>query len=210
MTGLIYCQVELCYHVISMIVFSVLAVFIAYIVGSIPSGYLVARLVKGVDIRELGDHATGATNVYREIGVGAGIATAIGDIAKGAVAILLAEALQVPDVVLIFVALAAVSGHNWPVFLHFQGGAGLATSLGALMAALPRESLILFVPYAVLGATVGRRIGQGPVGALLLIPFMVLSWWLGEPLALIILPVVLGMLIGGYKYWHQITEALRR
>ena len=196
--------------VIGMIISSVLAVFIAYILGSIPSGYLVARLVKGVDIRELGDHATGATNVSREVGMGAGIATAIGDIAKGAVPMLLARALQVPDIALIFVALAAVSGHNWPVFLGFRGGAGLATSIGAIFAALPRESLILAVPYALLGATVGRRIGLGPTGVILLIPFMVLSWWLGEPLALIILPVVLGVLIGSYKYWPQIAEVIKK
>lgn len=193
-----------------MIALSLLAVFVAYILGSIPTGYLVARLVKGVDIRELGDHATGATNVFREIGVGAGITTAIGDIAKGAVAILVARALQLPDIALIPVALAAVTGHNWPVFLQFQGGGGLATSSGALIAALPWESLIILVPFAVLGATVGRKIGQGLTGALLLIPFMALSWWLGEPLALIMLPVVLGVLIGGYRYLPQIAEALRR
>ncbi|MBI4320920.1 MAG: glycerol-3-phosphate acyltransferase [Chloroflexi bacterium] len=193
-----------------MVISSVLAVFIAYILGSIPSGYLVARLVKGVDIRELGDHATGASNVSREIGMGAGIATAIGDMAKGAMPMLLAQALQVPDIALIFVALAAVSGHNWSIFLRFRGGAGLATTIGVLFAALPREALILVVPYALLGATVGRRIGQGETGLILLVPLMALSWWLGEPPALIILPVVLGVLIGGYKYWHQIAEGIKR
>ncbi len=185
-------------------------VLTAYMLGSIPSGYLVARLVKGVDIREVGDHATGATNVYKEIGLWAGAATAMGDIAKGAAAILMAKALQLPELALVLVALASVIGHNWPVFLRFRGGGGLATTGGALIAALPRESLIILVPFVVLGATVGRRIGQGLTGALLLVPFLVLVWWFGEPPALIILPVALGVLIGGYRYWPQIVEALRR
>lgn len=193
-----------------MIAYSVLAVFIAYVLGSIPTGYLVARLAKGVDIRELGDHATGATNVSREVGRGAGMATAVGDMAKGAVAVLVARALPVPETTLIFVALAVVSGHIWPVFLKFQGGAGLATAIGVLLAALPRESLILLVPYAVLGATVGRRIGMGLTGALLLIPLIVLSWWFGEPPQFIVLPVVLGVLLGANRYWHQVIRAFHR
>ncbi|MDO8690333.1 MAG: glycerol-3-phosphate acyltransferase, partial [Dehalococcoidia bacterium] len=126
------------------------------------------------------------------------------------VAILTAKALQLPDVALVLVALAGVSGHNWPVFLRFRGGGGLATTGGALIAALPRESLIVLLPFVVLGATVGRRIGQGLTGALLLVPFLVLAWWLGEPPALIILPVALGALIGGYRYWPQIVEARKR
>lgn len=190
--------------------FSILSIFVAYLLGSIPSGYLVARFVKSVDIRELGDHATGATNVSREIGRSAGIATAVIDIAKGAAAILLARAMQAPDIALIPVGLAVVSGHNWPIFLQFRGGGGLATTAGALIAALPREALIIVVPYALLGATVGRSIGQGLTGAILLVPFLALCWWLGEPPALIILPVALGLLIGVYRYRGQIAGALRR
>lgn len=193
-----------------MIASAALAIVIAYIVGSIPTGYLIARWVKGVDIRKLGDGATGATNVYREVGPAAGIGTAIGDVAKGAVAVVVARALLVPDIVLIPVALAAVSGHNWPVFLRFQGGAGLATSLGVLFAALPRESLILLVPFAVLAATVGRRIGMGPSGAFLLVPLILLAWWLGESWELIALPIVLGAFLAINKYGRKVIEAVRK
>lgn len=193
-----------------MIVSAALAIVIAYLIGSIPTGYLITRWVKGVDIRELGDRATGATNVYREVGPAAGIGTAVGDVAKGAVAVIAARALLVPDIVLIPVALAAVSGHNWPVFLRFQGGAGLATGLGVLFAALPRESLILLVPFAVLAVTLGRRIGMGPSGALLLVPLIILAWWLGEPWELIALPIVLGAFLAINKYGRQIIEAVRK
>ncbi|MBI2955331.1 MAG: glycerol-3-phosphate acyltransferase [Chloroflexi bacterium] len=186
-----------------------MAILVAYLLGSIPTAYLITRQLKGVDIREVGDRNMGTTNVYYVVGAGAAAATAIGDIAKGAVAMLVARALGVSDTILILVALAAVSGHIWPVFLGFRGGAGFATTLGVLVVALPRETAILIVPYVLIGATVGRRIGMGEAAAFLLIPFMALSWWLGESPQLIVLPLILGVFLAVNKYWGQIGKALR-
>ncbi len=189
-----------------MIGYPILVVLLAYVLGSIPIGFLIVRWLKGVDIREAGDRYTGATNVSRVAGRGAGIATAVGDVAKGALAMLLARLLPVPEIVLVLVALAVVAGHIWPASLRFRGGAGLATALGAIIVALPVEAAILVVPYSILAATLGRTIGMGPSAGLLLVPFLLLCWWRGEPWELIALPIVVGILMGANRYGRQVMR----
>lgn len=192
-----------------MIANTVLAIIVAYLLGSIPTGYLITRQTRGVDIREIGHHYSGAKNVYMEVGRVAGAATAIGDIAKGALAILQTKFVEVPDAALVLIGLAVIAGHVWPIFLQFRGGAGFATALGVTFAALPRESLLLLLPYLVLLMTAGRRFGLGVSSAPLLIPLVLLSWWLGEPPALIVLPLILGILVGAKVYWHELGEIVR-
>jgi len=193
-----------------MVANATLATVIAYLLGSIPTGYIVARLARGVDIREVGDRYSGAKNVFREIGLVAGVATAVGDMAKGALAILQTRLLPVPEAAKVWIGLAAVAGHIWPVFLQFRGGAGLATSVGVVLAALSRESLILFVPYLALAATLGRRIGLGATSALLLIPLTLLSRRLKEPTALVTMTWAIAVLVAARVYHREIEEALRR
>ncbi len=192
-----------------MIVNIVLAVIIAYLLGSVPTGYLITRRTRGVDIREVGHRYSGAKNVYEEVGWVAGAATAFVDIAKGGLAILQTRVLPVPDVAIPVIGLAVIVGHIWPVFLQFRGGAGFATALGVVFAALPLESLLLILPYLVVLLTVGRRFGLGVSSAPLLVPLVLLSWWLGEPLALVALPIVLGFLVGARVYRREIGEVLR-
>lgn len=109
-------------------------IILAYLMGSIPTGYVAGKLMKGIDIREYGSGRTGGTNALRTLGpVGAAV-TAIGDVGKGAAAVLLARGLNVPLWVLALVALAAVVGHNHSIYLHWHGGAGVAPTVGALLA----------------------------------------------------------------------------
>ena len=115
----------------------------AYLLGSIPFGYLVARW-RGVDIRRHGSGNIGATNVFRVVGKGWGILTFILDFAKGFVPAFLfpwcARRLALPvngDALAVAGACLAVAGHNWPVFLRFKGGKGVATSAGALLGIAP-------------------------------------------------------------------------
>lgn len=187
-----------------------IAVIIAYLLGSIPTGFLITRQMRGVDIREIGHHYSGAKNVYQEVGPVAGVATAFVDIAKGGLAILQTRILPVPDVAIPIIGIAVIAGHIWPVFLQFRGGAGFATALGVVFAALPLESLLLILPYLVILLTVGRRFGLGVSSAPLLIPLVLLSWWLGEPPALVALPIVLGILVGARVYRSEVGEVLRR
>ena len=100
------------------------AIVVAYLLGSIPSGYLAGRL-RGVDIRTVGSRNVGATNVFRTLGKGIGIGVMAADIAKGAAAVLVADAIA-GQPWSIFAAAAAIVGHVWPVWLRFRGGKGLS------------------------------------------------------------------------------------
>ena len=125
-----------------MIISVVMAIVIAYLLGSIPSAYITGRLVKGVDIRQVGGGNLGALNTAREIGLLPGLTVLLADIAKGAVAVLIAQWLGLSLIWIFIAGFAAIIGHNWPVFLRFQGGKGAATTIGVLFALVPSESAI--------------------------------------------------------------------
>ena len=116
---------------------------ISYFIGSVPTAYLATRLLKGQDIRQLGDRNVGAANVYRSVGPGIGVAVGIIDIAKGAVAVVLVKILVDSPALEMTAGAAALAGHNWPVYLGLQGGRGAATSVGILLAALPALAIPL-------------------------------------------------------------------
>ena len=113
----------------------------AYLVGSIPFGYLIVRAKAGSDIRESGSGGTGATNVSRRAGKWAGVLTLLLDAAKGAAAALTARGLVAPEgKVNWFIACAAIAvvvGHIFPVWLGFRGGKGVATAVGVFLVLAP-------------------------------------------------------------------------
>lgn len=110
-----------------------LAIAIAYLLGSIPSAYIVGRLMKGLDIREVGDGRLGATATYRRVGLTGGIIVGLADLGKGMAAVLLAQKLGLPLLAVLLAGLSVVAGHNWSIFLHFQGGKGALTTYGVLV-----------------------------------------------------------------------------
>ena len=118
-----------------------LVIIIAYLLGSIPFGYLIVRATEGDDIRETGSGGTGATNVSRRAGKLAGIGTLLLDAAKGAAAVLIAKSLLGATHNLYWwIALAAVAvilGHMFPVWLRFRGGKGVATGVGVFLMLAP-------------------------------------------------------------------------
>ena len=126
------------------------AVVIGYLLGSIPSAYIAGRLKKGVDIRQVGGRNMGALNVMREVGTTAGYLVFIADIAKGALAVLVARWLGVSLVWVLVAGFAALVGHNWPVFLQFKGGKGGAAAMGVFLALVPLEFGISFGVTAVI------------------------------------------------------------
>ncbi len=109
-----------------------LIILIAYLLGSIPSAYIVGRLVKGVDMREVGDGRMGTNTVFRRLGITCGIMVAVLDFGKGAVVVILAQVLDAPLIVVLLAGMVAVAGHNWSIFVGFKGGQGLAPTFGAL------------------------------------------------------------------------------
>jgi glycerol-3-phosphate acyltransferase PlsY len=126
---------------------------LSYLLGSIPFGLVISYLVKGIDIRKYGSGNIGATNVVRVVGKGWGILVFILDFFKGLTPLLLAKIIIAPsNLIYVILALASVCGHNWPLFLKFKGGKGVATSLGALCALaviFPKLWLVLAISLGV-------------------------------------------------------------
>ncbi len=119
------------------------AVFpVAYLIGSLPTAYILTRFLKGIDIRTVGSRNSGAVNVFREVGPLAGLSVLAVDATKGAVVMLSILALDLSDYSMFIGALAVVIGHNWPLFLGFRGGKGVATVFGLSLAVLPLLTLL--------------------------------------------------------------------
>lgn len=133
-----------------------LAIFAAYLIGSIPNGYLVVKLFTGQDLTHCGSGRTGGTNAMRAGGVKAGLVTGALDIFKGISAVWLARWMLSGQIVTISAmpwveaaaGVAAVIGHNWSLYLGFHGGAGTGPNVGAAIALCPPMALLLppFVP----------------------------------------------------------------
>ncbi|RJP60310.1 MAG: glycerol-3-phosphate 1-O-acyltransferase [Candidatus Auribacter fodinae] len=122
---------------------------LCYFIGAFPPGYIVAKLWKGIDIREHGSGNIGFTNVLRVLGKKAGIITLICDVGKGVLAVYVAtyaaSGVESPTIFALYRAIGgalAIIGHNWPVFIGFRGGKGVATSLGVFLGLAPIATLI--------------------------------------------------------------------
>jgi glycerol-3-phosphate acyltransferase PlsY len=124
-----------------------LLVLFAYLLGSVPTGYLLGSLA-GVDVRRAGSGNIGATNVTRVVGKRHGIFTLVADIAKGFLPVILALYLGLTPGATAFVGIAAFVGHLYPVFLRFRGGKGVATALGVFLGLAPWATLILMAIFA--------------------------------------------------------------
>lgn len=127
---------------------------LGYLLGSIPTGVLLARLMGLGDLRQIGSGNIGATNVLRTGNKKAAALTLIGDALKGAIAVWLARAFAAPDAVQL-AAMAAFLGHCFPVWLRFKGGKGVATFLGIMLALVPLAGLVACAIWA-LAAKLGR------------------------------------------------------
>jgi glycerol-3-phosphate acyltransferase PlsY len=178
----------------------VLILIAAYLLGSIPFGYLIVRAKEGADVRETGSGGTGATNVTRRAGKKAGLITLLLDAAKGLVAVALARWLLTDNFEINWwvaaAAVLAVVGHCFPVWLGFRGGKGVATGVGVFLGLSPLAvvcSLIVFV----LVVWMTRYISLGSITATVVFPLCVwlLSLYLKSPVSLA--PVLSAAILGG-------------
>ena len=170
-----------------------LIIIVGYLLGSVPFSYIIARLVKGVDIRKYGSGNIGAANVFLTIGPMAGILAGILDAGKGIMAILIAKQFILDECGIVFTGLASIVGHNWPVYLGFVGGKGVATSFGILTCLVPRELFIALGAW-VLIVSLSRYITLGGIIAGLFLPILV--WYFGRPKLFIISSAVIICLLG--------------
>ena len=111
----------------------IFSLILGYLLGSLPSGWLAGRWLKGIDLRELGSGSTGATNVLRQVGKGPALVVFLIDVGKGAAAVLLARAFGQSDWIQVLAGLTALAGHIWPVWLNFKGGKAVATGFGMFL-----------------------------------------------------------------------------
>jgi glycerol-3-phosphate acyltransferase PlsY len=155
-----------------------------YLLGSIPFGLVIGRLLKGVDIREYGSGKTGMTNTLRTLGKGPAAAVFVLDLLKGALPVLLAKLLTEDARVEVVGALAAIIGHDWPVYAGFRGGRGVASSFGALLAMMPLLGIL--VPF---------------IGGVVLFPFRYVS------LMSIVGTVITAGLVFALAATHRVPEA---
>jgi glycerol-3-phosphate acyltransferase PlsY len=180
------------------------AALAAYTLGSIPTGYLVAR-VRGVDIRSLGSGNIGATNVFRFLGRTAGSIVLAADFLKGWVACAVVAHVAfralaatpdgpTPDSVLLVAAVAAVLGHNYTCWLRFRGGKGIATSAGVLAAVVPLPFLCILIVWLITFA-VSRFVSLASILAALALPVSV--WIAGGTLTWILVTAGLAALAVG-------------
>jgi acyl phosphate:glycerol-3-phosphate acyltransferase len=184
-----------------------LIISIGYLVGGIPTAFIAGRIIKGQDIRHLGDENSGAANAFRELGPGAGILVGVADAAKGALVVIIAQAFNMSLGVVLVAGLAAVIGHNWPVYLGFRGGRGVSTTLGVLAVLVTLPMLILALP-ATLILVVKKNVT--PAMAFLFISLPLVDWWLGVRPVLIVYGVALPALVGITHFLRSRTRVLRQ
>ena len=193
-------------------------IIISYIIGSLPTGYLVVRFLhkdeKGrrdkLDIRTAGSGSIGATNVRRVMGQGWAVFVTIVDMFKGALALLLAAHAEMSSPVLVALsAFAAVAGHNYPVWLQFRGGKGVATTYGTMFFVWPYKSFAIVLMcgaiwYAVMTST--RYVSLASMVSLLALPAF--FWMLDAPLPFICLAAALAAL-AIFRHRANIARLLR-
>lgn len=191
---------------------SVLLVALAYLLGSFPSGLVLTRLFAHRDVREIGSGNIGAANTARAAGLPVGIGTALLDILKGLLPVLLARAAGFEGGALALVAVAAVLGHDFSLFLRFKGGKGVATTLGVVLGLAPGPALMGAAIFVV-ALLVTRYTSVASLSALVALPLLLA--WAGEPVPFVLAATVLLVLAVGkhagnlVRLWRGIEPHFR-
>ncbi|MBU1862514.1 MAG: glycerol-3-phosphate 1-O-acyltransferase PlsY [Candidatus Omnitrophica bacterium] len=151
-----------------------IGIILSYLIGSIPTGYVIGKVVKNADIRQCGSGNVGATNVFRSVGKRWGILVLLIDALKGLIAVICISLLCKSELIDMrylqgLYGIAAVCGHSWTIFLKFKGGKGVATTCGVILALFPKAlglSLLVFI----LVFALTRYVSLGSMLAALLFP----------------------------------------
>ncbi len=161
-------------------VYLFLTVAVGYLLGSIPWGYLIVKAVRGIDVRNFGSGNIGMTNVQRILGSSSALLVLGGDMGKGALSVYLGVLLapfahMSPQVMGGMAGIASIIGHNWPVFLKFKGGKGVAISTGVFLTLTPFPLMLSALVMAlVVGFT--RYVSLGSITAAGALPFFIWFW----------------------------------
>ncbi len=169
-----------------------------YLLGSVPTGLLLAKFFSKVDPRKTGSGNIGATNIFRTAGKGLGILTLVGDVLKGMIPIVIASWMDLPDLWRAIVGLSAFLGHVFPIFLGFKGGKGVATALGVYL--IISATAVLIEALLFVGIVwKWRFISLGSICCATTIPILV-AFFRSDSQAYFIVSVIIAALI---LYRHQ-------
>ena len=183
---------------------TIVLIISAYLIGSIPSGILIAMASRGIDPRQAGSGNIGATNVLRVVGKKAAAITLLADILKGLVPIGIAFLFRIEQPFILLIGGAAILGHLFPLFLNFQGGKGVAVSLGVFLGIAPKIAFIALVIWLI-GFWGGRYSSTGALAAFGALPFLALLIR-PEP-AFVFFSTLLSILVY-FRHWDNIRRLL--
>ncbi len=169
---------------IYLVILIALTLMIAYLIGSIPTGYIVVKLLKGEDIRKIGSGSTGATNVKRVLGKGWFFGVMLMDAFKGAFPVLLARHFDgTTGILAVLAAIAVLIGHSKSIFLGFTGGKSVASGVGTILALCWQAGLLIAVIWGII-TYISRYVSLGSIIALCLSP--VLMYLFHKPIAYVV------------------------
>lgn len=174
----------------------VVIIIFSYLLGSIPFGLVVTRLMSKVDIRKLGSGNIGVTNVLRTAGVLPALLTLLGDVGKGMVAVFLARYFTGESAFALLAGAFATIGHNWPIFLNFKGGKGVASAAGMLLAYRPLVLLTLVLIWLIV-LIISRYISLSSIVAAVSLPLIMLFFKVSLP------ELVLGIIIASFTIYRH-------
>ena len=170
----------------------ILVAVFSYIIGSIPSGLILGRLFWHTDLRAHGSRNIGATNAWRTLGRGAGIAVFIADCIKGQAGVLLGLSLPGTPIAAVIGGLFAIIGHSFSLFLRFHGGKGVATSLGVLTILMGNVTFLVFAIWLIIVYKT-RYVSLGSVTAAVLTPILAAAF--GYPMEYILFAMLASALV---------------
>ena len=188
----------------------ILCCLIGYLLGAIPTGYIITRILTGIKINEFKSSHTGATNVKRAAGLKAAIATAILDVLWGIISVLIAHMITNNLWIAAGAGAAAIIGHNWSIYIRFKGGIGLSTLFGSLVYFQPLtvtgSALILIILRQMLVKGMHLHRAKVTIFGMILFPFVLRL--LGLPLEglLLCIPGVLAVILKTIPDWNRKYE----
>lgn len=179
----------------------ILVLLFSYLLGSIPNGYIFGKQFAGKDIRNYGSGNVGATNVARVAGYKVGLLVAILDITKGFLSVYIAKSFLLPEYSMAFVftaAILAIIGHNWSMFLSFQGGKGVATSVGVILSLFPLSFIVLFIVWITM-IFITKMVSVGSILGAISLPISILFIYSSESSYIIFGIIIAGLVIFSHR-----------
>ena len=186
------------------VIIGIIIIIIGYLLGSVPSAYIITKLRKRTDIRRLGGGNVGATNVMHQVGIWEGAIVLAADVVKGSATILIGQALEASQPWLLSAGFIAVLGHCFPIYIGFKGGRGAATAIGTFLALSP----------------IATGIACGIIGTILLLsrniflsvvvctPFFLLTLWLVNKSPALMVLASATIIFMGLKSQHGLKKIL--